>query len=95
MVAVVSKGSTYDYYRTLEKLTNNTGIDVPKSRYRALGRMCLQWRHLKMLKRGGRGNVVEGIEGTEAGELAIRCPSCPYPGINLEEGWELAPAEYK
>lgn len=28
--ALMSKGSTYDFYRALEKLTNNTGITVPK-----------------------------------------------------------------
>ena len=25
------------------------------------------------------------------GELAVVCPSCPHPGINLLEGWEDAP----
>ncbi|KAK0430440.1 hypothetical protein EV421DRAFT_1893559 [Armillaria borealis] len=23
-----------------------------------------------------------------AGSLAVKCPACPWPGINLEEGWE-------
>jgi len=88
ILAVVSKGSTYDFYRTLEKVTNNTGINVSKSRYRALTRMCLQWRHLKMLKRGGRGHIDHGIQTTKAGALAVLCPSCPHPGKNMPEGWE-------
>lgn len=54
--------------------------------------MALQWRHLKLLKRGGRGNDPEGARGTKDGELAVLCPSCPHPGINLPEGWEDAPA---
>lgn len=95
MLALTSKGSTYDFYRALEKLTNNTGIDVPRSRYRALTRMVRQWRHLKKLKRGGRGHDSGGPEGTKNGELAIMCPSCPHEGINLPEGWQQAPPEWK
>lgn len=66
---------------------------MPKSRYRALSRMCLQWRHLAMLKWAGRGQVENGVATTAPGELAIKCPSCPHPGINLVEGWKDAPKE--
>lgn len=90
LLALTSKGSTYDFYRMLEKSTNNLGINLPKSRYKALLRLVLQWRHLKMLKRGGRGNHDTGVEGTRDGELAILCPSCPHPGINLPPGWDEA-----
>jgi hypothetical protein len=92
LLALTSKGSTYDFYRALEKSTNNNGV-VPPSRYCALLRMVLQWRHLKMLKRGGRGHDPMGIGGTQSGELAVLCPSCPHPGINLPEGWEDVPIE--
>ncbi|KAF9540711.1 hypothetical protein CPC08DRAFT_650802 [Agrocybe pediades] len=92
-LALTTKASTYDFYRALEKRTNNTGMAVPKSRYRALFRMVLQWRHLKMLKWGGRAHDSAGVEGTKEGELAIRCPSCPIPGVNLPEDWENAPPE--
>lgn len=95
MLALTTKSNTYDFYRALEKLTSNTGLDTPKSRYRALLRMVLQWRHLKLLKRGGRGNDSTGAVGTSTGELSIMCPSCPRPGINLEEGWESVPAALK
>lgn len=88
LLALTSKGSTYDFYRMLEKATNNTGVYLPKSRYRMLLRMVLQWRHLKLLKRGGRGNDPTGAAGTKEGELAILCPSCPHPGINLPQDWE-------
>ncbi|RDB23287.1 hypothetical protein Hypma_009705 [Hypsizygus marmoreus] len=95
LLALTTKGSTYDFYRTLEKLSNNTGIFLPPSRYKALLRMTLQWRHLKMLKRGGRGHDPTGVEGTKEGELAVLCPSCPRPGINLSEGWETVSDENK
>ncbi|KAK0432576.1 hypothetical protein EV421DRAFT_1719432 [Armillaria borealis] len=28
-------------------------------------------------------------------DLAVLCPSCPWPGVNLPEGWEKAPAELR
>lgn len=95
MLSLTSKIATYDYYRALEKLTNNTGINVPKSKYRSLIRLGTQWRHLKMLKRGGRGHSESGVKGTSEGGLAVQCPSCPRPGINLPEGWADAPEEQK
>ena len=67
MLALTTKASTYDFYRTLEKLTINTGIGVPKSCYRALMRMVLQWRHLKMLKWAGRSTVDDGVRRTSHG----------------------------
>ncbi|KAL0571417.1 hypothetical protein V5O48_010552 [Marasmius crinis-equi] len=93
MLSLVTKAGTYDLYRTLQKLTFNGGVDSHKPRYRALQRMLLQWRHLKMLKRAGRGHEPDGIANTKDGDLAILCPSCPRPGVNLPEGWNQAPKE--
>jgi len=95
MFALTTKASTYDFYRALERLTTNTGIKPPKFRLRALMRMVLQWRHLKLLKRGGRAHDPAGIEATKVGELAIQCPSCPHPDRNLPVGWENAPVEHQ
>lgn len=50
--------------------------------------MVRQYRHLKLMKRAGRGNVLNGLQTTKAGELALECPACPIPGVNLPEGWE-------
>ncbi|KAK0432577.1 hypothetical protein EV421DRAFT_1719423 [Armillaria borealis] len=62
LLSLCAKTPLYDFYRTLEKLTTNTRINMPKSRNKALMCMLLQWRHLKMLKRGGRGHVENGVE---------------------------------
>lgn len=94
-LALTTKSNTYDFYRALEKMTSNTGLNAPKSRYRALLRMVLQWRHLKLLKRGGRGNEPTGAMGTITGELSIMCPSCPRPNVNLDKGWDSAPLALK
>ncbi|KAF9470843.1 hypothetical protein BDN70DRAFT_901798 [Pholiota conissans] len=94
-MALTTKASTYDFYRCLDKLTDGTGIDPPKSRYRALFRMIMQWRHLQMLKWAGIQNEDGGIAAIRPGQLAVRCPSCPHPGMNLANGWENAPSEIK
>jgi len=84
--SLTMKASTYDFYCALEQLLDNTRIAKPHYRYHALSCMVLQWRHLKMLKQGGRANDVDGVLGTKNGELAIWCPSCLYPNINLPIG---------
>jgi hypothetical protein len=52
-----------------------------------------EWRNLKMLKRGGRAHALSGVSGTKPGELALVCPSCPDPKVNLPPDWEKAPRE--
>jgi hypothetical protein len=55
--------------------------------------MVREWRHLKMLKRAGRGHDFGGVAATGEGECALLCPACPHPGINLPDGWENTPVE--
>jgi len=42
------------------------------------------------MKRSGRAHDDEGVKGTAAGMLAVSCPACPRPGVNLPEGWNAA-----
>ncbi|KAF7331292.1 CxC2 domain-containing protein [Mycena kentingensis (nom. inval.)] len=86
------KTSAYDFYAALETLTNGAGVKPP-DRYKVFLRLVRQYRHLVLLKRGGRGHDRDGVLGTAAGELALRCPVCPRPGVNLPEGWDTAPRE--
>ncbi|KAF7313390.1 CxC2 domain-containing protein [Mycena chlorophos] len=88
-LSLQAKISTYDYYASLEWLTDGSG-KKPSDRYRVLLRLLRQWRHLLMLKRAGRGHEEGGVAATLPGELALRCPACPRPGVNLPEGWENA-----
>ena len=48
----------------------------------------MNYAHILLLKRGGRGHVDGGIGSTAQGELAIECPACPQPGKNMLNGWE-------
>ncbi len=82
------KMSMYDYYESLERLTDNTGTKVLQDRYKSFMRVVAQWRFLKRLKRAGRGHDPSGVQGTKPGELAVPCPACPHPDINLPPNWE-------
>ncbi|KAJ7830049.1 hypothetical protein B0H14DRAFT_2366095 [Mycena olivaceomarginata] len=87
-----AKTTAYDFYAVLERLTDNTGVKPP-NRYQVFMRIARQYRHLLMLKRAGRGHDPAGVYGTAAGELALECPVCPNPKVNLPDGWENAPPE--
>ncbi|KAF7327520.1 CxC2 domain-containing protein [Mycena kentingensis (nom. inval.)] len=86
------KISAYDYYRSLEYLSDGSGVK-PVDRYKPFLRMTRQYRHLLILKRGGRGHTSDPIHETPPGSLAIRCPACPRPGVNLPEDWQNASPE--
>ncbi|KAF8192329.1 hypothetical protein K438DRAFT_1970135 [Mycena galopus ATCC 62051] len=83
-----SKMTMYDFYGVLEKLTDNTGIKPP-DRYHEWIRTCREFRHLMLLKRGGRAVAYSGsgVDGTQQGELAVECLACPRPDVNLPAGF--------
>ncbi|KAG2137014.1 hypothetical protein DEU56DRAFT_871445 [Suillus clintonianus] len=94
MYTFESKGSAFEYYQALARLTDNTRSQ--------------QFRHILSLKRAGRGHDPDGALGTTEGELAVLCPvgyepvgillptpACPQPGKNLPLGWETIEAQHK
>ncbi|TFY79269.1 hypothetical protein EWM64_g4743 [Hericium alpestre] len=87
------KMSAYDYYKSLELLTNGAGLLKLPDRLPMLMLMMRQWRFIKLLKRAGRGLDPSGIDGTKSGELIVQCPACPRPGVNLPSNWQDAPPE--
>ncbi|KAG1836189.1 hypothetical protein C8R48DRAFT_751702 [Suillus tomentosus] len=85
-----SKSSVYEFYHLLVRISDNTGL-VKNDRYEPFMHMVREWRHLKMLKRFGRGHDPAGVCGTKEGECAVLCPACPQPGKNLPSDWKEAP----
>ncbi|OAX30619.1 hypothetical protein K503DRAFT_728235, partial [Rhizopogon vinicolor AM-OR11-026] len=51
-----SKVSAYEFYHSLVRQTDNTGLLKRKDRYEAFMRIVREWRHIQMLKRAGRGH---------------------------------------
>ncbi|KAJ2936872.1 hypothetical protein H1R20_g226, partial [Candolleomyces eurysporus] len=89
-----SKLSVYEFYQAVARLTDNTGLELPKNRYNALLRMTHEWRHLKLLKRSGLGHSpTRSAQDAQEGECAVLCPACPHPDINMPPNWEKEPEE--
>ncbi|KAJ6484707.1 hypothetical protein C8R45DRAFT_1147586 [Mycena sanguinolenta] len=51
-----SKCSAYEFYNSLAREGNNTGLDPSRARYEEFVRMTRQWQHLLLLKRAGRAH---------------------------------------
>ncbi|KAF7358779.1 CxC2 domain-containing protein [Mycena sanguinolenta] len=88
MQTLQGKTTMFDFYTSLEKLTNASGTSdaPPPKRYREFLRMTHAYRNLLMLKRAGRGHELGGVNATQPGELAIQCPACPRPGGEFARG---------
>ncbi|KAI0685039.1 hypothetical protein C8T65DRAFT_712813 [Cerioporus squamosus] len=93
LLSAQSKVSAFEFYSTLARRSDNTGTEPPKDHYVSFLHMIRQWRHLKMLKRGGWGNVPNGANNVPLGSCAVECPACPLLGKNLPDNWETAPEQ--
>lgn len=105
------KTNLYDFWKTIERLTDNSGAGVfvscfftsaiyrltykGQNRYKQMSHAVRLWRHLTALKRFARGHDPSGPEGTKAGELALECAACPHPERNLPQDWADAPPNVK
>ncbi|KAL0568500.1 hypothetical protein V5O48_013480 [Marasmius crinis-equi] len=86
-----SKMTVYDVCQTIQRRTDGAGVADSKSRYHELLRVIRVWRYLKQLKRGGIAcQPARDLADIRPGELALRCPACPRPNINLPVNWEIA-----
>ncbi len=62
--------------------------NILKDRYSAFMRIVREWRHIRLMKRMGRGHESSGVSGTNEGECAVLCPACPQPEKNLPPNWK-------
>ncbi|KAI0702101.1 hypothetical protein C8Q76DRAFT_802395 [Earliella scabrosa] len=85
------KVNLHDYYKSLERLTDNTGTADRYERYKQMSHCVRLGRHIKALRRAGRAHDPNGVEATSLGELAVECPACPHPNKNLPPDWQNAP----
>ncbi|OBZ74523.1 hypothetical protein A0H81_05787 [Grifola frondosa] len=90
LLSVQTKISGFEFYSALARRTDNTGVEPVKDRYPSFMRMVREWRHLKMLKRAGRGLDPGGVSATQPGGCAVLCTACPHPGVNIPPNWKDA-----
>ncbi|KAG1879956.1 uncharacterized protein F5891DRAFT_973580, partial [Suillus fuscotomentosus] len=72
--------SAMNYYSKLRRMTSSMFPHLVPDRYRELMRVARQWRQLKTMKWHGFGHR---SDNPSTGELALFCPACPQPGINV------------
>lgn len=87
-----TKASAAKYYEKLKRLTSNAFPQTVPDRYRELMRVSRQWRDLKVRQRAGEPFSPSDAE--TPGSLALFCPACPQPGVNLPEQWQQDPDRY-
>ena len=86
------KTSAWQYYSTLRRLSSNVFPDTVADRYRELMRALRQWRDLASRRRAGVPLDKEIV--IPPGGLALFCPACPQPGVNLPSNWKEDPEQY-
>ncbi|KAI6140385.1 hypothetical protein EDD17DRAFT_1770182 [Pisolithus thermaeus] len=83
--ALECKTSAMSFYQKLKRFTNNAFPE--RDRYRELMRVSWLWRDLKHRKWFGFEHDAEKDPGD--GGLALFCPACPQPGLNLPADWKV------
>ncbi|KAI6097097.1 hypothetical protein F5141DRAFT_1205735 [Pisolithus sp. B1] len=83
--ALECKTSAMSFYQKLKRFTNNAFPE--RDRYRELMRVSQLWRDLKHRKWFGFGHDAGKDPGD--GGLALFCPACPQPGLNLPADWKV------
>ncbi|KAG1848923.1 hypothetical protein DFJ58DRAFT_716992 [Suillus subalutaceus] len=73
--------SAMNYYSKIRRLTPSIFPLMVPDRYRELMRAARQWRQCKLYKWHG---FAHKDDQPKDGDLALFCPACPQPGINLD-----------
>ncbi|KAL0563357.1 hypothetical protein V5O48_018711, partial [Marasmius crinis-equi] len=82
-----------DFYRSLVQMTDGTGLLELPDREAQWMVILREYRHIKMMKRCGRGHNLEGIAKTALGSAAVVCQACTHPDRNLPSGWKDVPRD--
>ncbi|KAG1851391.1 hypothetical protein F4604DRAFT_1686888 [Suillus subluteus] len=72
--------SAMNYYSKLRRMTTSVFPHLVLDCYWELMRVARQWQKLKLLKWNGFGHE---NKDTKPGDLALFCPACPQPGIDV------------
>ncbi|KAG1897763.1 uncharacterized protein F5891DRAFT_1129849 [Suillus fuscotomentosus] len=84
--ALECKTSAMSFYQKLRCFTNNAFPHTIPDHYRELMRVSRIWRDLVNRIRFGFAHESDRSPGP--GDLALYCPACPQPGINLPFSWK-------
>lgn len=82
------KASAYQFYQLLRRITMPMCPAEVVNLYNEFRRMSRLWRWMKKLKWSGFGHHKRDPNSVQDGELAIYCPACPQPGVNIPSDWK-------
>ena len=88
-----TKSSAQRYFAKLIRLTSNAFPQYIPDRYREFMRVMREWRNLKSRKRAGVFGA-EKDRDLSRGGLALFCPACPQPSVNLPSDWKMDKDQY-
>ncbi|KZV81936.1 hypothetical protein EXIGLDRAFT_844184 [Exidia glandulosa HHB12029] len=89
MLNLEARANAYDVMFAIRRLTDNVIPDKTSDRYAAFLNVTRLWGYLGMLRRSG---AVHQQDQAPPGDIAVVCPACPRPHINLPRNWHSAPA---
>ncbi|KAL1739019.1 hypothetical protein HDZ31DRAFT_50063, partial [Schizophyllum fasciatum] len=93
-LSLQGKTTQYDYYMALHGQTDMTGTTGVKDRYKSFTRCGRLWRACKSIKRSGAVNSPDKrVDNVALGAIALPCPACPIPSVNLPPNWADAPSD--
>ncbi|KAJ2961021.1 hypothetical protein NUW54_g14406 [Trametes sanguinea] len=73
-----------DYMAFLRRQTDDVLPQTVKDRYREFITSMRYYRHVQARRRGG----INPGDALSAGSLAVLCPACPQPEMNMRPGWK-------
>ncbi len=82
------KASAYQFNQLLRRITLPMAPSQVLNLYNELRRMSRLWRWMKRLKWNGFAHNGQDPMNVDPGALAIYCPTCPQPGINIPDNWK-------
>lgn len=66
----------------------------PQNMYSSFRRVMRVWRALQTRKRAGEYHGMQSLMGgSNDSLLALKCPACPQPGLNMPLKWTVEPSE--
>ncbi|KAI0640393.1 hypothetical protein C8Q79DRAFT_921614 [Trametes meyenii] len=83
--------NVHDYVKHLRRMTDGTESHLVKDRYREVNNSMREFRHVRARCRNG----IDPGDRPGPGGLAVLCPACPQPGMNMRPGWQECAPEYR
>ncbi|KAH9919145.1 hypothetical protein B0H21DRAFT_713026 [Amylocystis lapponica] len=90
LLSLQAQVNAHDFYRYLRRKTDNVGADDIPDRYRELLISMREFTFLRAARRAG----VSPTRNLPPRSLAVLCPACPQPSMNMDPSWQMrAPEE--